>query len=148
MSTICGQDQEADIRDAVPIKNFFPQLMLLFWLGGCGSGAPGPAFYYEASFDPLLTDRVQDIFREVSTQRQLEINDKSHEQGQDTLFISLHLDNASVLLISNVGVEDLVFLALYDYGKLSLEQLESLGDEARERLDTELGLYLVATEPR
>jgi len=121
--------------------------MLLVWLGGCGSGAPGPAFYYEAPFDPLLTDRVQVIFREVSTQRQLELNDKSGEQGQDTLFVSLHLDDASILLISNVGVDDLVFLALYDYGKLSLEQLESLGDEVRERIDTELGVYLVAAEP-
>ena len=119
----------------------------------CDSEYIVPVFFYEAPFDPLLVDEVEEIMYDISGKWELSVFEKDREamkimtQGQEAFFIALFLEDDSILAIMNAGIGNILTLSLQTDDNFPVEELGKLANEVRRELKTHLNIDLVATEP-
>lgn len=123
-------------------------------LNACDSEHVAPTFIFEAPFNPNMVDEVEVYIKEVADKNGLRVFEKGRDQmralskGKEAFFIAFYYDNDPILSISSVGVPDLIRLSLYDFGKITLPDLEALAIEIKYGLKERYRINLKAIDPR
>ncbi len=116
------------------IRNIFVVVIAIFILllitGRFGNKEP--IFLYRSSFNPSTVNEVEAYMRQVALKWEFELYEKNKKEiefvtdGQESFFIAFYYKGEYILDVSNVGVGTALTLAVFDYGVMSLSQLEKL----------------------
>ena len=80
-------------------------------------------------WDLYLEERYRDNLRYVA-------------RGMNAFVSTLYFEGEGILMVTNVGLGDVLQFSLSDNGKMPIEDLERLGAEVREGLRDQLGIEL------
>lgn len=128
-------------------------LLSVFCFNACGKDDVRPAFFYKASFDPVMVDAVAKAMEDISESHQFKLFEKDREQmkfltdGENAFFTAFYLKGEPILAITNVGVGGVLTLSLHDYSDLSLDELEGLAQEVRDTLKNRFSIELQVADP-
>jgi hypothetical protein len=116
------------------MKNFILLFVLSILCSACNSESIEPHMKYSAKFDNSKIGQVELILVGIAADRELRVFKKDREkmqylsQGKDAFFTALYFKEDPVLIVTNVGVADILVMTTTDYGKMPKEELEHMAD--------------------
>ena len=128
-------------------------LLSIFCLSACAQDDVKPVYFYKASFDPVMVDAVAEVMKDISENRQFKLFEKDREEmkflteGKNSFFTAFYLKGKPILVLTNVGVGEVLTLSLHDNSKLPLDALEGLAQEVRNTLKNRFNIELQVADP-
>lgn len=116
---------------------------------GCGGAQDIPTVVFKADFDPARIEEVEVLVDEIAGRWNLRVFRKDKKQmsiltqGEAAFFVALYLEQDPIVVLTNVGVSNILSLVISDLGSMHVTELDRLTAEIVDSLEQRLEIDLV-----
>lgn len=134
------------------MKKLFKVCILIilntFFLSSCESENIDPYLSYKADFSPTLVGAVENFTKEIAEKYGLRVFEKPRRNmrvlsnGKEAFFIALYDGDIPIVIITSVGVSNILHLSFFDDGQFTKPQLDALANDINNGLKEKFSIIM------